>query len=40
MRSAYLRDPDGNLIELTGDLPRDDWSPELREAAEKYKQAG
>jgi len=38
MRSAYLRDPDGNLIELTGELPRDDWSQGLRDAAEQYEQ--
>jgi lactoylglutathione lyase len=38
MRSAYLRDPDGNLIELTGDLPRDQWSPDLRQAADHYQQ--
>jgi catechol 2,3-dioxygenase-like lactoylglutathione lyase family enzyme len=37
MRSAYLRDPDGNLIELTGNLPREQWSPELRQEAQKYE---
>jgi lactoylglutathione lyase len=36
MRSAYLRDPDGNLIELTAELPRDRWSQNLQEAAEQY----
>jgi len=36
MRSAYLRDPDGNLIELTGALPKENWSEDLRQAAEKY----
>lgn len=36
MRSAYLRDPDGNLIELTGSLPPEKWSPDLREAAKLY----
>ena len=36
MRSAYLRDPDGNLIELTGSLPPDKWSPDLRVAAKLY----
>ena len=38
MRSAYLRDPDGNLIELTGGLPQDQWSPDLQEAAKKFQQ--
>ena len=37
MRSAYLRDPDGNLIELTGALPPDQWTPELRKASEQYR---
>jgi catechol 2,3-dioxygenase-like lactoylglutathione lyase family enzyme len=36
MRSAYLRDPEGNLIELCGELPKENWSAELRQAAEKY----
>jgi len=36
MRAAYLRDPDGNLIELTGELPREKWSDELRDAAKQY----
>ena len=31
IRSAYLRDPDGNLIELFSELPREEWSPELLE---------
>ncbi len=39
MRSAYLRDPDGNLIELTGALPKEAWTQELRDAAEKYEQS-
>jgi catechol 2,3-dioxygenase-like lactoylglutathione lyase family enzyme len=38
MRSAYLRDPDGNLIELTGELPRENWTQDLRDDAERYKQ--
>jgi len=39
MRSAYVRDPDGNLIELTGELPRADWTQDLRDAAEEYERA-
>ena len=35
-RGAFLRDPDGNLIELSGALPADQWSDGLREANEKW----
>ena len=35
-RGAYLRDPDGNLIELTGALDRTKWSKELEDAARRY----
>ncbi len=37
MRDAYLRDPDGNLIELSGALPAAGWSDGLQEANEKWK---
>ncbi len=37
IRSAYLRDPDGNLIELSGALDPEKWSEGLRAAAEKYE---
>ena len=36
IRSAYLRDPDGNLIELAGALDRRKWSPGLEQAARQY----
>jgi catechol 2,3-dioxygenase-like lactoylglutathione lyase family enzyme len=36
IRSTYLRDPDGNLIELSGALNRAKWSPHLEEAARRY----
>ncbi len=35
-RGAYLRDPDGNLIELSGALDRSKWSEDLEEAALRY----
>lgn len=35
-RGAYLRDPGGNLIELTGALDRSKWSQELEDAARRY----
>lgn len=36
IRSAYLRDPDGNLIELYSALPADRCSAALHEAARRY----
>jgi len=36
IRAAYLRDPDGNLIELSGALDRAKWSQDLEDAARKY----
>lgn len=36
IRSAYLRDPDGNLLELYADLDRKEWTEGLREAAKKH----
>jgi catechol 2,3-dioxygenase-like lactoylglutathione lyase family enzyme len=37
IRSAYLRDPDGNLIELGSGLPSEQWSPGLQAADQQYK---
>ena len=36
IRSTYLRDPDGNLLELYTDLAREEWTEGLREAAKKH----
>lgn len=36
-RGAYLRDPDGSLVELLTSIPAEQWSDGLREADEKYK---
>ena len=36
MRAAYLRDPEGNLIELSGALDPSKWSASLHEAARHY----
>ncbi len=36
IRAAYLRDPDGNLIELNSDLSPERWSDELRDLDQKY----
>jgi lactoylglutathione lyase len=38
-RGAYLRDPDGHLVELFTGLPEEQWTEGLREADEKYKPA-
>jgi predicted enzyme related to lactoylglutathione lyase len=36
-RGAYLRDPDGNLVEMLTGIPKEQWSAGLREEDEKYK---
>lgn len=36
IRTAHLRDPDGNLIELNSPLPKEQWSKELLEEAEEF----
>lgn len=36
IRSVYLRDPDGNLLELYSDLESGEWTEGLREAAKKH----
>ncbi|MCD4802826.1 MAG: VOC family protein [Anaerolineales bacterium] len=36
IRSTYLRDPDGNLLELYTDLAREEWTEGLQEAAKKH----
>ncbi len=38
IRSAYLRDPDGNLVELYSDLAVEYWTEGMRESAEKWKE--
>jgi len=36
IRAAYLRDPDGNLIEIHSPLPEERWSKDLQQASSKY----
>jgi lactoylglutathione lyase len=36
IRSAHLRDPDGNLIELNTELPQTRWSETLRQLNRKF----
>jgi predicted lactoylglutathione lyase len=38
-RGAYLRDPDGNLVELLTGLPQTLWTESLREADDRYHSA-
>lgn len=38
IRTAHLKDPDGNLIEINSPLPTTEWSEELREEASKFKE--
>ncbi len=33
VRAAHLRDPAGNLLEISTPLPKSEWSEELREAS-------
>src|SRR5205823_7546001 len=33
---AYLRDPEGNLIEINSSMPQTEWTEELQEEATKY----
>ena len=36
IRTAYVRDPDGTLIEFNVPIAREAWSADLREQAERY----
>jgi lactoylglutathione lyase len=38
IRSAYLRDPDGNLIELNSELPQSRWSETLKTLNQRLEQ--
>ena len=40
IRTAHLRDPDGNLIEINSPVPTNEWSKDLREEASKFKEEG
>ena len=37
IRSAYLRDPDGNLIEINSPLPKNKWTIELRKEDSNFE---
>jgi catechol 2,3-dioxygenase-like lactoylglutathione lyase family enzyme len=36
IRTAHLRDPDGNLIEINSPIPHEQWDPELQDEAARY----
>ena len=36
IRTADLRDPDGNLIEINSPIPQEEWTQELQEEGQKY----
>lgn len=38
-RGAYLRDPEGNLVELVSSIPEEQWTEGLREANAKFTSA-
>lgn len=40
IRTAHLRDPEGNLIELSSPLPQEQWSDELADEAQRYTVTG
>ncbi len=37
IRTSYLRDPEGNLIEINSQIPHEEWTEELKEEAKKYE---
>ncbi|MBN2228654.1 MAG: VOC family protein [Candidatus Thorarchaeota archaeon] len=38
IRVSYVRDPDGNLIEINNPMPTEEWSDELREELENRQE--
>lgn len=36
IRTAYVRDPDGTLIEFSVAIPQEGWSEDLQEQAQRY----
>jgi len=36
IRTAHLRDPDGNLIEINSPMAQEEWTEELQEEGQKY----
>ena len=36
IRTAHLRDPDGNLIEINSSIPHQEWTEDLRDEERRY----
>ncbi|WP_096440033.1 VOC family protein [Alteribacter populi] len=36
IKTAHVRDPEGNLLELMTSMPEEEWDESLREESEKY----
>jgi catechol 2,3-dioxygenase-like lactoylglutathione lyase family enzyme len=39
IRVVHFRDPDGNLLEAYGELPRERWTERLREESFRFEDA-
>jgi len=37
IRTIFLRDPDGNLLQLEAAMPKEQWTPELLEESKLYR---
>jgi catechol 2,3-dioxygenase-like lactoylglutathione lyase family enzyme len=37
IRTIFLRDPDGNLLQLESGMPKEQWTPELQEESKVYR---
>ncbi len=36
IRTIFLRDPEGNLLQIESEMPKEQWTQSLREESEKY----
>jgi len=37
IRTIFFRDPDGTLLQIESEIPKDEWTRELQDEAEKYE---
>jgi hypothetical protein len=37
IRTIFLRDPDGTLLQIESEMPRQEWAEDLKREAEKYE---
>ncbi|MGA7733496.1 MAG: VOC family protein [Chloroflexia bacterium] len=40
IRTAHLRDPDGNLVEINSFIPHEEWDKDLQEESARYSNQG